>query len=112
MAFGKLKVKARCINGRGSVDASAVIDAVKNSWSDLQDAIAGLDEAEQVELRNHFNDCIEGETDLGDILFGSADDFESRLKFLDDEVCEEYTEELMAQEVIDKAELEASVAKV
>ena len=44
---------------------------------------------------------------MGDILFGTADEFDSRLKFLDNEVQQEFTDELIAQEVIDKAELEA-----
>ena len=107
MAFGKLKVKARCKKGRGSVDASAVIDAVMNTWGDLQEAIAGMDKPDQDELREHFNNLVEDEGDLGDVLFGTADDFESRLKFLDDDVQQQFTDELIAQEVIDKAELEA-----
>ena len=40
MPFGKLKVKAKVKTGRGSVDSAAVIDAVKNTWGDLQKAIA------------------------------------------------------------------------
>ena len=107
MAFGKLKVKAKTKSGRGSVDPAAIIDAVKHSWNDLQTAIGTLSETEKDELRSHFNDFIEDEGDLGDILFGTADDFESRLKFLDDEVQGEYTEELIKQEVIDGAELSA-----
>ena len=107
MAFGKLKVKARCKAGRGSIDAVAVIDAVVNTWGDLRNAIDELKPEEKDQLREHFNNLIDDETDLGEILFGTADDFESRLKFLDDEIQQQYTDELIAQEVIDKAELEA-----
>ena len=46
MAFGKLKVKARPAKGRGSVDAVAVIDAVINTWDDLQAAISSLSKDE------------------------------------------------------------------
>ena len=106
MGFGKLKVKAKAKSGRGSVDAAAVIDAVMNTWADLQKAITAMDPSDQDALKEHFNSCIDGEADLGDILFGSADEFESRLKFLDDEVQQQYTNELIAQEVIDGSELQ------
>ena len=106
MAFGKLKVKAKAKSGRGSVDASAVIDAVKETWEPLQNALKEMEEADQKALREHFNNLIDGETDLGEILFGTAEDFESRLKFLDDEVQKEYTDELIKTEVIDGSELE------
>ena len=43
MGFGKLKVKAKAKSGRGSVDAAAVIDAVKNTWGGLQEAINAMD---------------------------------------------------------------------
>ena len=107
MPFGKLKVKAKAKSGRGSVDAAACIDAVKNTWGDLQAAIATMSENEKDQLKDHFNGLIEDECDLGDILFGSADDFESRLKFLDDEVQQEYVDELIKQEVIDGTDLAA-----
>ena len=107
MAFGKLKVKAKTKSGRGSVDPASIIDAVCSSWKDLQNAIKTMSPEEQDELRSHFNNFIDDEGDLGDILFGSADDFESRLKFLDDDIQGEYTEELIKQEVIDGSELAA-----
>ena len=46
MAFGKLKVKAKVKSGRGSVDAAAVIDAVTNTWDDLQKAIGTMSNEE------------------------------------------------------------------
>ena len=80
----KLKVKAKSKSGRGEVNASAVVDAMRESWSDLQEAIGKLDTSAQDALRAHFNELIEGEEDLGDILFGTADEFDSRVKYLDD----------------------------
>ena len=47
MAFGKLKVKARCKAGRGSVNAEAVIEAMENTWGDLRAAIDALEADEQ-----------------------------------------------------------------
>ena len=57
---------------------------MRDSWNDLQEALSNLDKDAQESLRNHFNDLIEGEEDLGDILFGTADEFDSRIKYLDD----------------------------
>ena len=112
MAFGRLRVKARCKPGRGSVDASAVIDAMINTWDDLREAIDGLEDAEKDQLREHFNSLLADEDDtLGDILFGSVDDFKQCVDVLQDDVKTDYTNELIAQEVIDKDELEASVGE-
>ena len=104
MGFGALKVKAKAKSGRGSVDAKAVIDCMKDAWDELQTAISNISEEEQQQLKDHFNGFIDGEDDLGDILFGTAEDFDSRVKFLDDEVQKKYTDEIKAQEVIDMSD--------
>ena len=65
-----------------------------------------MPEEEQSEFRDHFNSVVEGEDDLGGILIGSWDTFESRMKFLDEDATEEYTQELLAQEVLDAEYLE------
>ena len=72
------------------------MNALKEHWQDLQAAIESLPEEEQEAFKTHFNECIEGEQGLGDILFGSYDSFDSRIRFLDDEIQEEYTQELLA----------------
>merc|ERR1712166_836726 len=105
MPFGKLKVKARCKAGRGSVNAEAVIDAMENTWGDLRAAIDSLEEGEQAQLKDHFNNFIEDHGELGDILFGDVDDFKSTVQFMESDLQQEYTNELIAQEVIDKDEL-------
>ena len=96
MAFGKLKIKAKCAKGRGSIDAVSVIEAMTSTWEELQAAISGLSQDEQKELEDHFNQLVEDESDLGTILFGTADDFNSRLNFLDEDVKQEFTDELLA----------------
>ena len=68
-----------------------------------------MPEEEQSEFRAHFNSVVEGEDDLGGILIGSWEDFQSRMKFLDDDATEEYTQELLAQEVLDAEYLEQSL---
>ena len=100
MGFSKLKVSAKVKSGRGSADATAVVEAMMESWDDLQEAIGKLSAEEKKEIEDHFNTFIDGEDDLGTILFGSAEDFDSRVKFLDDEVQKKYTDEIKAQEVI------------
>ena len=75
MPFGKLKVKARCKAARGSVNAEAVVEALTETWDDLSEAVNGLDQEEQDQLKDHFNKFIEDHDDLGEILFGDADDF-------------------------------------
>ena len=39
-----LKVKAKVKSGRGSVDPTAIVDAVIGAWDELQSAIGGLTE--------------------------------------------------------------------
>ena len=72
-------------NGRGCVDSAAVVDALVEAWDDLIAAIDSLPQEEQDAIKLHFNGLIDGEDDLGDCLFGTAEDFDSRVKFLDDE---------------------------
>ena len=42
MGFTKLKVQAKVKSGRGAADAMAVVEAVMESWDDLQAAIEKL----------------------------------------------------------------------
>ena len=86
MGLTKLKIKAKVKDGRGNQDATVVIECCIEVWDDLQEALGKLKEEEKKEIEDHFNAFIEGEDDLGSILFGSAEDFDSRVKFLDDEV--------------------------
>ena len=53
-----------------------------------------------------FNNLIEDEDDLGDALFGSADDFKSRMSYLEGDALKKFTDELMAQEIIDGSTFE------
>ena len=80
-----------------------------NTWGDLRAAIDSLEDDEKENLKSHFNGLIEDEGTLGDILFGDADEFEQTMEMLSDDIKKEYTDELMEQEVVDKAELEASI---
>ena len=46
---------------------------------------------------------------MGDVLFGDYDTFRSRCAFLDVERAEEYAQEFLIQEVIDRDTLEESL---
>ena len=61
-----------------------------------------MTEEDQNALRAHFNEKIDGEDDLGDMLFGDNDEFDSKIKFLDEAVLKQFTEEIIATQVIDK----------
>ena len=101
MGLTKLKVNAKVKSGRGSADAAAVVDALTEVWEDVQTALNKLTQDEADAIKDHFNKFIDGEDDLGDALFGTSEDFDSRVKFLDDEVQKKYTDELVEQGVID-----------
>ena len=100
MGLTKLKVNAKVKSGRGSADAAAVVEALTEVWDDVQTALGKLSAEESEAIKEHFNKFVDGEDDLGDALFGTAEDFDSRVKFLDDEVQKKYTDELVEQGVI------------
>ena len=60
----------------------------------MKAAIENLDEEDADAIKDYFNDFIEDEDDLGDILFDSATNFEERLKFFNDATVSKYTDEL------------------
>ena len=102
MGFGKLKVKCRMRGARGTADANSIFRAVIDSWSDLTEATGNLSAEEQQAVRDHFNNLIEDQDDLGDILFGDdADEFEQRVIQLDAPLQTRYADELVNAEIID-----------
>ena len=105
MGFGKLKVKCRMRGARGTADANSIFRVVIESWKDLHEATSNLSPEEQQAVKDHFNNLIDGEDDLGDILFGDdqdgADEFEQRVIQLDSPLQSKYAEELVNAEIID-----------
>ena len=53
------------------------------------------------EVKVHLNGLIDEEDDLGSILFGTYDDFQDRVKLLDDAKKQEYTDELQKMGLIE-----------
>ena len=52
-------------------------------------------------MRNVFNTHWDGEDDLGDILYGKYADFSARVKYLDDDTQQQYTDKLYEEGIID-----------
>ena len=74
MPLKKLNIKIKIkIRGRATsdIDYTVVFDAMKSVWTDLEQGLKDLSEEEAAEMKSHFNELIDGEEDLGDILFGS-----------------------------------------
>ena len=95
MGFRKLLIKAKAKTGRGTLSSKVIITAMKDYWKELQEELEKLPQDEQNEFKDHFNGLIDDEEDLGDILFGNYETFWSRIKNLDDEIIEEYTQEML-----------------
>merc|ERR1712173_495365 len=82
--FKGLKVKAKAKSGRGAKsDPTFVVDTVHGSWEELEEALGRLSADDKQAMKDHFNGLIADEDDLGDALFGTADEFKSRLSYLE-----------------------------
>ena len=66
----------------GSPDAAFLVERVVDAWDDLQEKVEALKEGDKEKIEEYFNALIEDEDDLGTALFGTAEDFDSRVKFL------------------------------
>ena len=78
-----------------------IVEQLMDAWDDLQDKLSNLNEEDKTKIEEHFNNLIEYEDDLGTVLFGTADNFETRFLFLNDKSMDSYTKEIMSQNVID-----------
>ena len=72
-----------------------------DNWDELQDALEELDDGDKDLLKDHFNACVEDEEDLGDLLFGEKEDFENRVKFLDEKPQAKFAAALEQEELIE-----------
>merc|ERR1712232_163286 len=88
---------------RGAEDASAILDIIVENWDEIQELIEELDINDAKEYQDHFNSLIENEDDLGDILFGTVEDFKQRSNFLSHDDARTYTKELQRLQVVELA---------
>merc|ERR1712110_98892 len=83
------------------------LDAVQvhivDSWDDFKDALEALSEEESQQLKDHFNNLIEGEEndELGEVLFGDLSDFEQKLCTVSDQDKQTFFDELFEVGVFD-----------
>ena len=101
--FRALHVRTKPKPGRGDYDSTAVVDALTDSWGDLQEALDKLPDDEVEALKAHFNSCIEDEDDLGDHLFGESDAFDARFGMLGDDQKEEFVKHILDAGLLDKS---------
>ena len=83
------------VQPNGYASAEFIIERVIDAWDDLQEKIGALSQEDKDKIEVYFNHFIEGEDDLGTILSGDADDFDTRLKLLSTEDMNLYTKELI-----------------
>ena len=105
MGLKKLRVAAKGKELRGAQDAGVFVDMMKNNWAEIQEAFGNCSAEEKNELREHFNNAVEGQ-DVGIALFGDEgeaaeqDEFESKMQGLDDEEQSNFVRALRESELI------------
>ena len=99
-----LKIRPR--RGRGSADAEAIKSALLENWEDVQSYLASFSDTEKDEIKDHFNKLFDGDyEELGNSLFGTAEDFAACLVELNDEDMKTFANELLSKNAIDQAYL-------
>ena len=102
--FACFKITASTADGRGfGDDPNGVVDSMEAEWDNLKEKLDSNPEMAET-MKQHFNAYIDGEEDLGDYLFGSFEDFADRIKLLDDEIKQSFTDELHTQGILDDGE--------
>ena len=87
----------------GKDDAASQEQAILDSYELLEDAVEELTAEEREAIQEHFNNCNPGDIEgLGDALFGSSHDFESKLSEMKIDNKTVYFKELIEQGIFDK----------
>ena len=99
--YACLGVNIKKKDGRGvGDDPQEIVTAMEDVWEEMKEKLSENGDLSD-DLRKTFNANWPGEDDLGDILFGDYADFQSRIKYLDDETQQAYTDHLFQTGVID-----------
>ena len=85
----------------GNPDAYALKGELVGAWEQWEDKIEELSKEEQEQIKTKYNSFIDGEDDLGDILFGDSIIFEVRLTQLLPADLNKYTN-AVHKEIIDE----------
>ena len=89
----QIKFRRRALASNDIITGKNIIDGLVERWGELEDNLED-DEDLKEELITHFNGVIDGEDDLGNILTGEIRAFTERVKYLDDDVLEEYAQKI------------------
>ena len=91
------------------LDTQSILRTLIDAWPVLKERLAQITDEERVAFANHFNEEFEDDK-LGDLLMGdSKKELEYKIMILDSDVADDFAEELLVQEVIDREELESSL---
>ena len=85
-------------SGRGTGD---ILDVVIEEWDILQEELKTLTEEEKNLIQKQLNELIEGEDDLGSILFGEKEEFQEYMTNLNKGDKTMYVEKLQELKIIE-----------
>ena len=70
-----IKLKPKETKSRGSLDSNEILEAICGDWEELQRELRKFGDEEISQLKQHFNELIDGHDSLGEALNGDLDDF-------------------------------------
>ena len=73
---------------------------VMENWDDLNEALSNLEQEDQDAIKQYFNRLVKEEDGLGDILYGTVEDFQQRIAYLQEDDYDTYAKEIDAQEIM------------
>ena len=107
MGLKKLRVQAKAKPARGAQDAAVCVELMSTNWEEIQDAYNACTEEEKNDLKDHFNNAVEGQG-IGFVLFGDEeeeisaekDDFAAKIEALNEKEEKQFVEALKESELI------------
>ena len=70
-----IKLKPKDAGTRGQLDSNEILEAICGDWEELQRELRKFGDEEISQLKQHFNELIDGHDSLGEALNGYLDDF-------------------------------------
>ena len=101
LGFRAVKRRQKAKAGRGFTDPPSVIDCMKDEWEGLNQALNELPEGEQAAMKDHFNELIEDQGELGDLLFGEWEDFKSTVDNMGGDELKKFTDEILEVKILE-----------
>ena len=73
--FKSVRKVLKSKGARGIDDAEKILDGIIEEWDGLHEELEAMPEDDQENMKDHFNELIPGQDQLGTILFGDCDEF-------------------------------------